>query len=94
MSDKILPERTPNEIRDDAMKWFNQVAPAKYNAGQERQEVTSNLDRHPNLIDAIGEELTDGIFYLRSLARQVDELELQVDKLDKRNKYLEELIKR
>jgi cell division protein FtsB len=56
--------------------------------------VTSNLDRHPNLIGALGEELTDGIFYLRSLARQIDELELQIDKLEKRNKYLEEMIKR
>ena len=94
MSDKILPERTPDEIRDDAMRWFSQVAPAKYDEGQARQEVTSNLDRHPNLIEAIGEELTDGIFYLRSLARQIDELELQIDRLEKRNKYLEEMIKR
>ena len=75
------------------MKWFNQVAPAKYDDGQARQEVTNNLDKHPDLIGAIGEELTDGIFYLRSLNRQIDELKLQVDQLQKRNKWLEEKLR-
>tara|TARA_Y100001973_G_C4973010_1_gene220531 strand:+ start:199 stop:495 length:297 start_codon:yes stop_codon:yes gene_type:complete len=93
MSHKILPERTPDQIRDDAMKWFNQVAPAKYNDGQARQEITNNLDKHPDLVEAIGEELTDGIFYLRSLSRQIDELKLQVDQLQKRNKWLEEKLR-
>ena len=60
MSDNLLPERTPDEIRDDAMKVFNQMAPAKYDDGQ---------------------------------ARQIDELKLRSDKLEKRIAYLEGTLK-
>ena len=94
MSDNLLPERTPDEIRDDAMKVFNQMAPAKYDDGQARQEITNNLDKHPDLIQAKREEIMDLWFYNECEARQIDELRLQVDELQKRNAYLEELIKR
>tara|TARA_R110002020_G_scaffold71312_1_gene184355 strand:- start:78 stop:344 length:267 start_codon:yes stop_codon:yes gene_type:complete len=83
--------RTPDQIRDHAVKWFNQVAPPKYDDGQRRKEVTNNLDKHPNLIEAIGEELIDGIFYLRSLAYQLDEKELKIEELEKQVKYYKEL---
>jgi len=94
MSDNLLPERTPDEIRDDAMKVFNQMAPAKYDDGQARQEITNNLDKHPDLTQAKREEIMDLWFYNECEARQIDELRLQVDQLQKRNAYLEELIKR
>lgn len=89
MSDNILPERTPDEIRDDAMKVFNQMAPAKYDDGQARQEITSNLDKHPDLTQAKREEIMDLWFYNESQVRQIDELRLQVDQLQKRIDYLE-----
>jgi len=89
MTDNILPERTPDEIRDDAMKVFNQMAPAKYDDGQARQEITSNLDKHPDLIQAKREEIMDLWFYNESQARELDELKLRIDKLEKRNAYLE-----
>lgn len=78
----MLP-RTPDQIRDEAMKWFKQVAPAKYNDGQARKEVTDNLDRHPDLIGALGEELVDGMFYLRSLAYQLDEKDDRIAELER-----------
>ena len=89
MSDNILPERTPAQIRDDAIRCFNQMAPAKYDDGQARQEVTSNLDKHPDLGGAIREELCDAWFYNESRERQVDELQLKVEQLEKWNAFLE-----
>ena len=94
MSHNLLPERTPDQIRDDAMKVFNQMAPAKYNDGQARQEITNNLDKHPDLRQAKREEIMDLWFYNECEARQIDELKLRIDQLQKRNAYLEELIKR
>ena len=89
MSDNILPERTPAQSRDDAIRCFNQMAPAKYDDGQARQEVTSNLDKHPDLGGAIREELCDAWFYNESRERQIDELQLKVEQLEKRNAFLE-----
>ena len=89
-----MHERTPDQIRDEAIKWFNQVAPPKYNDGQARKEVTDNLDSHPDLIGALGEELTDAIFYLRSLAYQLDEKDEEIERLKSRLEYYESLAKR
>ena len=93
MSDNILPERTPDQIRDDAIRCFNQMAPAKYDDGQARKEVTGNLDKHPDLGGAIREELCDAWFYNESREREIDELQLKVERLKKRNKHLEGLIR-
>ena len=93
MSDNILPERTPDQIRDDAIRCFNQMAPAKYDDGQARKEVTDNLDKHPDLGGAIREELCAAWFYNESREREIDELQLKVEQLKKRNKHLEGLIR-
>ena len=93
MSDNILPERTPDQIRDDAIRCFNQMAPAKYYDGQARKEVTDTLDKHPDLGGAIREELCDAWFYNESREREIDELQLKVERLKKRNKHLEGLIR-
>lgn len=90
----ILPKRSPDQIRDDAMRVFRQQAPAKYDEGQARQEVTSNLDDHPDLGQAIREELMDAWFYNESRERQIDELRLRVDNLERMVEYYKELSRR
>ena len=79
--------RTPNQIRDSAVRCFNQLAPAKYDEGQEK--AGTNLDEHPDLVGAIREELMDGWFYLNSLATQMDELWQEKEKLEERVQELE-----
>jgi hypothetical protein len=74
--------RTPNEIRDSAVRCFNQIAPEKYDVGQAKSEVTNNLDQHPDLIGALREELIDGWFYLGSLAAQLDEKDERIAELE------------
>lgn len=74
--------RTPNEIRDSAVRCFNQIAPEKYDVGQAKSEVTNNLDQHPDLIGALREELIDGWFYLGSLAAQLDEKDSRIAELE------------
>lgn len=90
----ILPKRSPDQIRDDAMRVFRQQAPTKYDEGQARQEVTSNLDDHPDLGQAIREELMDAWFYNESRERQIDELRLRVDNLERMVEYYKDLAKR
>jgi hypothetical protein len=86
--------RTPTQIRDDAVRCFNQLAPAKYDDGQRRKEVTSNLDKHPDLINAIREELLDGWFYVGSLAAQLDEKDSRIAELEFEVERWKELAKR
>ena len=86
--------RTPTQIRDDAVRCFNQLAPAKYDDGQRRKEVTSNLDTHPDLVGAIREELMDGWFYLNSLAAQIDEKDSRIDELEAEVERWKEMAKR
>lgn len=74
--------RTPDQIRDHAVKAFNQLAPTKYDIGQAKAEVTSNLDQHPDLIGALREELMDGWFYLESLREQMDKKDKQIAALE------------
>ena len=81
--------RTPTQIRDDAVRCFNQLAPSKYDDGQRRKEVTDNLDTHPDLVNAIREELIDGWFYVNSLAEQMDKLWEEKEKLGERVQELE-----
>jgi hypothetical protein len=77
-------KRTPDEIRDDAVRVFNQLAPAKYNEGQRKQEVTPNLDDHPDLVGAIREELMDAWFYTDALATQLNKKDERIAELEAR----------
>jgi len=86
--------RTPDEIRDSAVRSFNQIAPPKYDEGQRRQEVTNNLDRHPDLIGAIREELTDAWFYTGSLAWQLNEKDERIAELEAQVAHWKEVAKR
>ena len=86
--------RTPDQIRDHAVKCFNQVAPPKYDDGQARKEITSNLDQHPDLVGALREELIDGWFYLHSLAQQIDEKDSKIAELEFQLKRYKEMVKR
>jgi hypothetical protein len=86
--------RTPNEIRDSAVRCFNQTAPAKYDVGQAKSEVTNNLDKHPDLIGALREELLDAWFYLGSLQQQVDDKDCRIDELEKEVERWKEQAKR
>ena len=84
--------RTPDEIRDHAIKAFNQTAPAKYDEGQ---RVNGGLlDNHPDLIGAIREELTDGLFYVESLRHQLDEKDKRIAALERDVERWKELAKR
>ena len=80
-----MKERSPSEIREQAIMCFKQMARPKYDKGQ--QEKGTNLDDHDDLVGAIREELVDGWFYLESLAKQIDvkdsriaELEFEVER--------------
>lgn len=86
--------RSPDQIRDHAVRCFNQLAPPKYDDGQRRKEVTPNLDQHPDLVGALREELIDGWFYLESLARQMDEKDCEIVELKKQVQHWKELAQR
>jgi len=86
--------RTPDQIRDHAMRCFSQTARPKYDDGQARKEVTDNLDTHPDLVGALREELIDGWFYLHSLAHQLDEKDSKIAELEHQLKHYKELARR
>lgn len=71
--------RTPNQIRDHAVKAFTQMAPTKYDIGQATNGGL--LDQHPDLIGAIREEFVDGWFYLESLRHQMDKKDQEIARL-------------
>lgn len=77
-----MNDRTPDQIRDSAVRCFNQLAPAKYDVGQAKSEITNNLDQHPDLIGALREELIDGWFYLGSLASLLDKKDERIAELE------------
>ena len=87
-------DRSPNQIRDHAVRCFNQLAPKKYDDGQARKEITDNLDQHPDLIGAIREELIDAFFYNESLAAQRNAMEAEIDQLKQENARLKEMVSR
>ena len=84
--------RTPNEIRDSALRCFAQEAKPKYDKGQIR--AGTNLDEHPDLVGAVREELMDAWFYLLSLAKQVDDKESRIVELEAEVERWKELAKR
>ena len=69
--------RTPDQIRDHAVRAFNQLAPAKYDVGQAKSEVTNNLDQHPDLIGGCGG--TDGWMVLPRIPPPTVRRERQAD---------------
>ena len=75
-----MKERTPNQIRDEAIKCFNQLAPAKYNAGQ--KEHGGNLDKRKDVINDLRGEAIDFWFYVETEARQKEELEERIEELE------------
>lgn len=86
--------RTPDQIRDHAVRAFNQLAPAKYDVGQAKSEVTNNLDQHPDLIGAVREELIDGWFYVDSIAALLDKKDKQIAELKYEVERWKEIAKR
>ena len=91
MDTNKITERSPGQIRDNAMRCFAQEAKLKYDKGQ--KEAGTNLDEHPDLVGAVREELMDAWFYLHSLAKQIDdkdsrmaELEFEVERWKERAK--------
>ena len=75
-----MTERSPSEIREQAIMCFKQMARPKYDKGQ--KEKGTNLDDHPDLVGAIREELVDGWFYLDSLAKQIDDKNSRIAELE------------
>ena len=75
-----MKERSPSEIREQAIMCFKQMARPKYDKGQ--QEKGTNLDDHDDLVGAIREELVDGWFYLESLAKQIDVKDSRIAELE------------
>lgn len=80
-----MKERTPDEIREQAIMCWKQMARPKYDKGQ--KEKGTNLDDHPNLITECRYEAIDLWFYLDSLSYQIDckdsriaELEFEVER--------------
>ena len=80
-----MKERTPDQIREQAIMCWKQMARPKYDKGQESKGT--NLDAHPNLVTECRYEIIDMWFYLDSLSYQLDckdsriaELEFEVNR--------------
>jgi len=72
--------RTPDEIREQAIICWKQMAPLKYNRGQ--KEKGTNLDDNPNLVTECRYEAIDLWFYLDSLAHQINEKDSYIAELE------------
>ena len=66
-----MSTRTPDQIRDESMARFNQVAPVKYDVGQ--KEHGGNLDENVNFTD-IEYEAVDFWHYVQSLKHKYEPL--------------------
>tara|TARA_R100001015_G_C4594998_1_gene150243 strand:- start:382 stop:684 length:303 start_codon:yes stop_codon:yes gene_type:complete len=100
-----MAERTPDEIRDEAIHFFTLKAHTKFNCGQD--EHGGNLDTRVKFRD-IEDEIIDLWFYVQSMrtkyeAKQVklkealakiDSLQAELELEQKAAKYYEELSKR
>ena len=85
-------ERTPNQIRDESIKCFNQMAPAKYNAGQ--LEHGGLLDEREDIIADLRGEAIDFWFYVETAARQLEEKDERIEELEKQVKHYKEIASR
>ena len=84
--------RTPNQIRDESIKCFNQMAPAKYNAGQ--LEHGGLLDEREDIIADLRGEAIDFWFYVETAARQLEEKDERIEFLEKQLKHYKEIAAR
>jgi len=74
-----MEERTPNEIRDEAVTEWNSSAPLKYDIGQ--KAAGDNLDAKHDLIGEAKKEAIDLWFYLCSAEREKESLLLKIKSL-------------
>jgi hypothetical protein len=88
----MLQERTPNQIRDESIKCFNQMAPAKYDAGQ--SEHGGLLDEREDIIADLRGEAIDFWFYVETAARQLEEKDERIEELEKQVKHYKEIAAR
>ena len=72
--------RTPNEIKEQAIMCWKQMARPKYDKGQE--EKGTNLGDNPDLITECRYEAIDLWFYLDSLAHQIDGKDSRIAELE------------
>tara|TARA_Y100001973_G_C5142438_1_gene303664 strand:- start:508 stop:810 length:303 start_codon:yes stop_codon:yes gene_type:complete len=100
-----MSERTPDEIRDEAIQDFTLKAYAKFNCGQD--EHGGNLDKRVRFRD-IEDEIIDLWFYVQSMRTKyeskqvklkealakIDSLQAELEMEQKAAKYYEELSKR
>lgn len=90
-----IPPRTPDQIRDEAVRTFVVRAKAKYDKGQ--SEHGGNLDKNVQWKD-LEDEIIDHVFYFYSKWFQVEErisaLESEVEHWKAKAKHYEELAKR
>ena len=87
-----MTRRTPNQIRDESIKCFNQLAPAKYNAGQE--EHGGLLDEREDVINDLRGEAIDFWFYVETAAWQLQEKDERIEALEKQVEHWKEIAKR
>ena len=87
-----MQARTPNQIRDESIKCFNQMAPAKYNAGQ--LEHGGLLDEREDIIADLRGEAIDFWFYVETAARQLEEKDERIEFLEKQLKHYKEIASR
>ena len=71
-----MSKRTPDQIRDDAMKAFNEMAPKKYDHGQ--NEHGGLLDERKDILADCRDETIDLWFYLESARRQMAEKDAEI----------------
>ena len=76
-----MEERTPNEIRDEAVTEWNSSAPLKYDIGQ--KAAGDNLDAKHDLIGEAKKEAIDLWFYLCSAEKERQDLIDTIHRLKK-----------
>ena len=84
--------RTPNQIKNESIKCFNQLAPAKYDAGQ--LEHAGLLDERKDIINDLRGEAIDFWFYVETAARQMEEKDERIEELEKQVEHYKEIAKR
>ena len=87
--------RRPDQIRDEGIRVFNEIAKPKYDAGQE--EHGGNLDESVRWKD-LQDEVIDLWYYLESKRHQsaarVEVLEKRIEELTAENARLYEMVRR
>ena len=87
-----MDKRTPDQIRDEAVKEWNSSAPLKYDIGQEA--AGDNLDEKHDLIGEAKKEAVDLWFYLCSAEREKQSLLLRIQSLNREVEHWKEIARR